>query len=358
MGTGTTVTGPVLRSRNRPPQLSSAVPPPPPTPLSGRIRGIGPVSSPAETRTKDPVRGPTTGSAGLGSSTGGADATRYSAGPVSTSSSTASGGTTRWTRARAARRHARSETSTTVNADLVGPGREGAPVTVARGARISGSTPDHRDRCAGERPPPRLQRSRNRNGRRAPMSNRDTPWAPSGPLRYAERVPVRVRCRHPTDRTAAHRARTPARRCARCVAASCSSGTPRRCGERAHRPRQAVRLVRPAAVRVRREERRVGLHEQLVGRHHGGRLPQRAGVAERHGPGEGQDVARLGALPRHGGVAGEAVEARRSVERPPRAGCAARRRGRPGRGSSAACRAAWRGRCAGGTTPAAAAGGE
>ena len=50
-------------------------------------------------------------------------------------------------------------------------------------------------------------------------------------------------------------------------------------GEITDRVGRAVRLVRTAAERVRREERRIGLDQQLVRRHERRRLPQRACVA-------------------------------------------------------------------------------
>ena len=119
-------------------------------------------------------------------------------------------------------------------------------------------------------------------------------------------------------------------------------------GQRAHRPRQAVGLVRPAAMRVRGQERGVGLDEQLAVGHERRRRAQLRRVPER------DRARRTTARNRRRRRSGPSRRPRRSSgrpppgARPPRPGRAGRRRARPGRGSSAACRGAWRGRCASG----------
>ena len=101
---------------------------------------------------------------------------------------------------------------------------------------------------------------------------------------------------------------------------------------------------------VGRQERRVGLDQHPVQRRHPERLAERLGVLERHRAGE----AQVGAAVEAG--RGRSRRRRRSSAsptaraRPPRRAPAARRRGRPGRGSPASCPAAWPGRCAAGTT--------
>ena len=87
-----------------------------------------------------------------------------------------------------------------------------------------------------------------------------------GPLRPTHR---------PAGRTAARRAETPARRYAERMTRAARRTRPRTRGERPHRPRQTVGLVGPAAVRVRGEERGVGLDEELVVGHERGGLAQR-----------------------------------------------------------------------------------
>ena len=135
----------------------------------------------------------------------------------------------------------------------------------------------------------------------------------------------------------------------------------------AHSASSRVRRPRPAAHGQRQQPGAFGLPRNGCGVRNGasvststcsigddrGRLAQRRRVLERDHAGEGEDVAGGRALAGHRRVAGERVEDDLRPARPPRAGCAARRRARPGRGSSAACRRAWRARCAGGSAPAA-----
>ncbi len=122
--------------------------------------------------------------------------------------------------------------------------------------------------------------------------------------------------------------------------------------ERAQRVHHLDRGVGLAPVGHRGQERGVGLDQQGLGRRDRGGVAQRLGVLER------QRRPRSSARSPRPRSAWPSRRPRRSSGTPPgpagppRPGCAARRRARPGRGSSAPCPPAWRSRCAPGTTPA------
>ena len=120
----------------------------------------------------------------------------------------------------------------------------------------------------------------------------------------------------------------------------------RRLRQCSHGVGQAVRLVRRAAERMRRQKRRVGLDEELVGGDQSGGLAQLAGIAKADRARQAQQPPGLDAGAGHVGSRREAVEdhdLRRALRGGARRG---RRRRRRGCGSSAACRCAWPGRCA------------
>ena len=116
---------------------------------------------------------------------------------------------------------------------------------------------------------------------------------------------------------------------------------------RAQRVRDQVGRVRPAAERRRREVRRVRLDEDQVPRRDRERLAQRLRVLERHGAGEGEVPAVLGAASRASSASPE------KQWKTVRSGAPTRRqrlddlaRARRGRGSAARGRVASRCRCA------------
>ena len=87
---------------------------------------------------------------------------------------------------------------------------------------------------------------------------------------------------------------------------------------------QRVRLVAPAAIRVRRQERRIGLDQQPIsGDERGGLAQRRRHCVKVTGPANDSRYPASSALAGHRRVAGEAVEDHRSPARPRRA---ARRR--------------------------------
>ena len=338
----------VLRARRRAARPSRGRPRRPRSTHRGRGRRPRPASTRRPTRS--PGRSDGAGKS-VGSSTSGPYQSAY--GSVSGVAPTITP-----TRARAARRRARAETSTTAILTLVGPGRGSRSRSRRPGGRSSGGAPrNRRDRDAGERSHPGFCDHGTVTGCAEAGWSCDTPRAPNGALATPNEDPLRPTHRL-TGRTAARRAETPARRYAERMTRAVRPTTFRSAGERPHRPRQTVGLVGPAAVRMRGEERRVGLDEELVLGHERGGFAQLPRVPERDRPGEGEHVARVDALPGHRGVAGEAVEDDRRGRALLARGSAGRRRARRGRGSSAACRGAWRARCASGTRGCWAAGGE
>ena len=124
-------------------------------------------------------------------------------------------------------------------------------------------------------------------------------------------------------------------------------------GHGPHRQRHEVRRVGPAAVRHRRQVRRVRLDQDPVLRGDPQGLAEGLGVLERDRAGEGQVRTAVEAAPARSPRRRRSSASPSGPAHPPRRRSAARRRARRGRGSPGSCRALSRARRASGRTAAA-----